>query len=114
MVARSSVARFFAAGRSRASFGWRAIGGTLSRPAGTCRGAGERDGRPAVRTSKGEAGRLWSRAGRSWREIGRRLGRQIFFGDVFGRSAELAYYFLFAVFPLLFFLTTALGYLAGA
>jgi membrane protein len=60
------------------------------------------------------ASRLWSRGGRSWREVGRRLGRRIFFSDLFGRCAELAYYFLFAVFPLLYFLTALIGHLAGA
>jgi|HubBroStandDraft_3_1064219.scaffolds.fasta_scaffold01617_2 membrane protein len=61
-----------------------------------------------------EAGRLWARAARRWPEVGRRLGRRIVYGGLFGRCAELAYYFLFAVFPLLYFLTTALSDLAGA
>ena len=43
-----------------------------------------------------------------------RLWRQIWEDDVLGRCAELAYFFLFSVFPLLLFLTTLLGYLAGA
>jgi membrane protein len=57
---------------------------------------------------------LWSFGGLGWQELGRRLWRQTFLCDIFGRCAELAYYFFFAIFPLLFFLTTLLGYLAEA
>jgi len=57
---------------------------------------------------------LWTRAGLTWRELGVRLWRQIYEDELFGRSAELAYFFLFSAFPLLLFLTTLLGYLAGA
>ena len=34
--------------------------------------------------------------------------------DIFGRAAQLSYYFLLAVFPLLLFLVTLLGYFAEA
>jgi membrane protein len=34
--------------------------------------------------------------------------------EIFGRSAQLSYYFLLALFPLLFFLITLFGYFAGA
>ena len=57
---------------------------------------------------------LWTRAGLTWREIGVRLWRQIYQDELLGRSAELAYFFLFSAFPLLVFLTTLLGYMAGA
>jgi membrane protein len=57
---------------------------------------------------------LWTRAGLTWRELGVRLWRQVYEDELFGRSAELAYFFLFSAFPLLLFLTTLLGYLAGA
>lgn len=57
---------------------------------------------------------LWTRAGLTWRQLGMRLWRQIWEDDVLGRCAELGYFFLFSVFPLLLFLTTLLGYLAGA
>ena len=49
--------------------------------------------------SKDLLARVWARANRD---------------DVFGRSAQLAYYFLLALFPLLFFLITLFGYFAGA
>lgn len=57
---------------------------------------------------------LWTRAGLTWRQLGMRLWRQIWEDDVLGRCAELGYFFLFSVFPLLLCLTTLLGYLAGA
>ena len=57
---------------------------------------------------------LWTRAGLSWKEFGLRLWRQIWEDEVLGRCAELGYFFLFSIFPLLLFLTTLLGYLAGA
>ena len=55
---------------------------------------------------------LWTRGGLTWRELGVRLWRQIWEDEVLGRCAELAYFFLFSIFPLLLFLTTLLGYLA--
>ncbi|HEX6898303.1 MAG TPA: YihY/virulence factor BrkB family protein [Thermoanaerobaculia bacterium] len=55
---------------------------------------------------------LWTRAGLSWKQFFLRLWRQIWEDEVLGRCAELAYFFLFSVFPLLLFLTTLLGYLA--
>jgi len=57
---------------------------------------------------------LWTLSGLSWRKLTVRLYNQIWEDDLFGRCAELAYVFLFSVFPLLLFLTTLLGYLAGA
>ena len=57
---------------------------------------------------------LWTRAGLTWRQLGWRLLRQIYEDELLGRCAELAYFFLFSVFPLLLFLTTLLGYLAEA
>ena len=57
---------------------------------------------------------LWTRAGLTWRQLGRRLWQQIYEDELLGRCAELAYFFLFSVFPLLLFLTALLGYLAEA
>jgi membrane protein len=56
---------------------------------------------------------MWRRGGLSWWQLLRRVWREIWADQVLGRCAELAYYFLFSVFPLLLFLTTLLGYLAG-
>jgi membrane protein len=57
---------------------------------------------------------LWTKAGLTWKELGMLLWRQIWEDEVLARCAELAYFFLFSLFPLLLFLTTLLGYLAGA
>jgi membrane protein len=56
---------------------------------------------------------LWTRAGLTWWGILHRLWLQLWEDEVLGRCAELAYFFLFSAFPLLLFLTTLLGYLAG-
>lgn len=53
---------------------------------------------------------LWTRAGLGWRELAIRLWRQVYEDELLARCAELAYFFLFSVFPLLLFLTTLLGY----
>ena len=57
---------------------------------------------------------LWTRAGLSWRHLVGRIVLQIWEDDVPGRCAELAFFFLFSIFPLLFFLTTLLGYVTAA
>jgi len=56
---------------------------------------------------------LWTRGELTWRQFVWRLYEQVWEDDVFGRCGELAYIFLFSVFPLLLFLTTLLGYIAG-
>lgn len=56
-------------------------------------------------------GGWWRLGGLSWRQLGRGIWRQLLDDEVLGRSAELAYYFLFSLFPLLLFLTALLGYL---
>jgi membrane protein len=58
-------------------------------------------------------GTLWTRAGLTWTGLLRKLWLQLWEDEVLGRCAELAYFFLFSIFPLLLFLTTLLGYLAG-
>lgn len=57
---------------------------------------------------------LWTRGGLPLKELARRIFYQIYEDEIFGRCAELAYFFLFSVFPLLLFLTTLLGYVAKA
>lgn len=52
---------------------------------------------------------LWKRGGLSWMELGRRLWKEIQDDELLGRGAQLAYYFLLAVFPMLLFLTALLG-----
>jgi membrane protein len=48
----------------------------------------------------------------SWR-LGRTVFEQIIANNVFGRAAELAFYFLFALFPLIFFMMTLFGLFAS-
>lgn len=58
---------------------------------------------------------MWRLEGElTWKELGKRVWQQINEDDVFGRAAQLSYYFLLALFPLLLFLTTLLGYFADA
>ncbi len=55
---------------------------------------------------------LWALGGLSRREIVRRLWHRINIDDVIARSAQLSYFFLFSLFPFLFFLASLFGYLA--
>jgi len=47
------------------------------------------------------------------RELALRVWREAQADDVFGGAAKLAYYFLLALFPLLIFLTSVIGFLPG-
>jgi membrane protein len=55
---------------------------------------------------------LWHLGGLTWPQLVMRVGRQSMRDELIGRAAELGYFFLFSVFPLLLFLTTLLGYVA--
>ncbi len=55
---------------------------------------------------------MWSLNGLTWKELCKRVGSDIIEDDVMGRSAQLSYYFLLALFPLLLFLVTLFGYFA--
>jgi len=57
---------------------------------------------------------MWTLSGLTWKRFLARVWRQIWEDDVFGRSAQLSYFFLLALFPLLLFLITLLGYFAEA
>jgi membrane protein len=48
------------------------------------------------------------------RELAREIWLEIYEGTVFTRAAELAYYFLLALFPMLIFLTSLIGFLPDA
>jgi len=48
----------------------------------------------------------------SWRTLGRRVWEEIYAGGLLTHAAALAFYFLFALFPLLLFLMTLLGFFA--
>lgn len=57
---------------------------------------------------------MWKLGGLSWIELGKRVWAEINEDDIWGRAAQLAYYFLLALFPLLIFLTAALGLMLGS
>ncbi len=56
----------------------------------------------------------WKLGGLSWFQLAKRVWAEINEDDVWGRAAQLAYYFLLALFPLLIFLTAALGLMLGS
>src|SRR5262249_11870189 len=47
----------------------------------------------------------------TWRQAAHKVWNKIFEDDVLGRAAQLAYHWLFSLFPLLIFLTTLLAFL---
>ncbi|WP_352432556.1 YihY/virulence factor BrkB family protein [Pyrinomonas sp.] len=47
-----------------------------------------------------------------WRQVAKRTLNRVWEEDIFGHAAQLSYYFLLSLFPLLLFLTTLLGYFA--
>src|SRR5437660_2467159 len=55
-----------------------------------------------------------SLGGLSWKELAKRVVRETTEDNILGYSAQLSYYFLLALFPALLFLTSLLGYFAGA
>src|SRR5215203_5607870 len=57
---------------------------------------------------------LWKLGGLSWVELGKRVWSEIQNDNVFGRAAELSYYFLLALFPFLIFLTSIIGLILGS
>lgn len=52
---------------------------------------------------------LWERGGLTWVELGKRVWNEIQEDEVLGRGAQLAYYFLLALFPSILFLTALMG-----
>lgn len=56
---------------------------------------------------------LWSLGGLTWKELGRRVWGGMGQTDLINRGYELAYNFLLAVFPLLFFLFSLVGIFAS-
>jgi membrane protein len=64
-----------------------------------------------MRDTSEEVKAVWHLGGLSTIELARRVIHEIQEDDCFGRAAQLAYYFLFALFPFFLVLTTLLGYL---
>ena len=57
---------------------------------------------------------LWKFGGLGWRELAKRVWTESQNDNVFGRAAELSYYFLLALFPFLIFLTSIIGIVLGS
>jgi membrane protein len=57
---------------------------------------------------------LWKLDGLDPRKLAKPVWQEIQKDDVFGRAAQLSYYFLLSLFPLLIFLTSVLGVVIGA
>jgi membrane protein len=57
---------------------------------------------------------LWKLGGLSWSELGKRVWSEVQKDNVFGRAAELSYYFLLALFPFLIFITSVIGMVLGS
>lgn len=57
---------------------------------------------------------LWKLGGLGWRELAKRVWAEVQEDNVFGRAAELSYYFLLALFPFLIFLTSVIGLILGS
>ena len=56
--------------------------------------------------------RMWTTSGLGLKVIAKRIWSQIEEDDVWGHAAQLSYYFLLALFPLLLFMTSLFGYFA--
>ena len=56
----------------------------------------------------------WSLNGQTWSGFVKRVWSDIGKDDIFGRAAQLSYYFLLALFPLLLFLTSTIGIIMGS
>lgn len=56
---------------------------------------------------------LWALRNITWLELAKRVWRETTDDKMFGRAAELSYYFLLALFPLLIFLTSIIGIIIG-
>ena len=57
---------------------------------------------------------LWRLGGLTWGGLAKRVWHEIQEDNVFGRAAELSYYFLLALFPFLIFLTSVIGIVLGS
>src|SRR3979411_3355124 len=57
---------------------------------------------------------LWKLGGQTWLELAKRVWADVGKEDIFGRAAQLSYYFLLALFPLLLFLMSVIGMIMGS
>ncbi|HSK73109.1 MAG TPA: YihY/virulence factor BrkB family protein [Pyrinomonadaceae bacterium] len=59
-----------------------------------------------------ERASIWKLGGLTWRELGRGVWLEMYQGTLLTHAAALSFYFLLAIFPLLLFLITILGFFA--
>ena len=64
---------------------------------------------PASLTSPSPRWNPWKLGGLGWKDLAQRLWQESQKDEILGRAAQLAYYFLLALFPALLFLTAFLG-----
>jgi membrane protein len=57
---------------------------------------------------------MWKVGGVTWTALAKRVWAESKRDDIFGKAAQLAYYFLLALFPLLIFLTSLIGLIVGS
>jgi membrane protein len=57
---------------------------------------------------------LWKLGNLGWGELAKRVWKEVQEDEVFGRAAELSYYFLLALIPFLIFLTSVIGLVLGS
>ncbi len=62
-------------------------------------------------SNQGRKTRVWELGGLGVIELSKRVFHDVLANDCLGQAAQLAYYFLFALFPFLLFLTTLLAYI---
>ena len=60
----------------------------------------------------GERKSVWQLSNLSWRALGKRVWLEIYEGSMLTHAAALSFYFLLALFPLMLFLITILGFFA--
>lgn len=60
------------------------------------------------------AASLWKLGGLGVKELGKRVWHEVQEDEVFGRAAELSYYFLLALIPFLIFVTSVIGLTIGS
>ena len=53
---------------------------------------------------------IWRLGGLNWRTLAKRVWLELYTGSLLTHAAALSFYFLFALFPLLIFLVTLLGF----
>lgn len=56
---------------------------------------------------------IWKLGGLKWKDLALRVWDELFFGHLLVYAAALAFYFLFALFPLLIFLVNVTGFFVG-